>query len=131
MSEANPIDVHVGKRVRVRRTILGMSQETLADALGITFQQVQKYEKGINRVSASRLFEIGQILGAPVSFFFDDYGQDAPTQSYGFAENENNFEAEDVKSRESMALLKAYYQISDEKVRKKALELIKSLADSK
>lgn len=131
MSEANPIDVHVGKRIRVRRTILGMSQETLADALGITFQQVQKYEKGINRVSASRLYEVAQVLGASISFFFDEYGVEEKTQSYGLAEDESGFEAEDLKSRESMTLLKAYYKISDAKVRKKALELIKSLADSK
>lgn len=131
MSEANPIDVHVGKRIRVRRTILGMSQETLADALGITFQQVQKYEKGINRVSASRLYEISQVLGAPISFFYDEYGAEENVHSYGFAEDGAGFEAEDLKTRESMSLLKAYYKISDAKVRKKALELIKSLADSK
>ena len=130
MGEANPVDIHVGKRVRVRRTILGMSQETLADALGITFQQVQKYEKGINRVSASRLYEIAQVLGTPTNFFYDEYGAAEGAQSYGFAEDESGFEAEDLKSRESMALLKAYYKISDSKVRKKALELIKSLADS-
>lgn len=131
MSDANPIDIHVGKRVRVRRTILGMSQETLADALGITFQQVQKYEKGINRVSASRLFEISQVLGASINFFYDEYGSSESTQRYGFAEDESGFESEDLKSRESMTLLKAYYQISDSKVRKKAVDLIKSLADLK
>ena len=131
MSDANPIDVHVGKRIRVRRTILGMSQETLADALGITFQQVQKYEKGINRVSASRLYEISQVLGAPISFYYDEYGSSESSQTYGFAENESGFESEDLKSRESMTLLKAYYQISDPKVRKKAVDLIKSLSDSK
>ena len=131
MSDANPVDVHVGKRVRVRRTILGMSQETLSDALGITFQQVQKYEKGINRVSASRLYEISQVLGAPISFFYDEYGKPESSQAYGLAENESGFEAEDLKTRESIALLKAYYQISDPKIRKKALDLIKSLADSK
>src|SRR3546814_10152347 len=68
----NPIDVHVGRRVRLRRTLLGMSQEQLGDALNITFQQVQKYERGSNRISASRLWDIGQILDVPVSFFFDD-----------------------------------------------------------
>lgn len=131
MSDANPIDVHVGKRIRVRRTILGMSQETLADALGITFQQVQKYEKGINRVSASRLYEIGQVLGTPTSFFYDEYGSAEAVQTYGFAEDESGFESEDLKSRESMTLLKAYYQITDPKVRKKAVDLIKSLSDLK
>lgn len=128
---SNPIDIHVGKRIRTRRAILGISQESLADALGITFQQVQKYEKGVNRVSASRLFEIGKVLGAQVSFFFEDFYADEPNQLMGLAETEANFEAEDAKNRETMALLRAYYQISDPKIRKKALNLIKSLAESK
>ena len=68
----NPIDVHVGKRLRLRRTLLGMSQERLGERLGLTFQQVQKYERGANRIGSSRLFELGQILDVPVSFFFDD-----------------------------------------------------------
>jgi transcriptional regulator with XRE-family HTH domain len=74
MSEANPIDVHVGKRIRVRRTILGMSQETLADALGITFQQVQKYEKGINKISVDRLQQICNTLGITMSSLFVESG---------------------------------------------------------
>jgi len=68
----NPIDVHVGSRVRLRRTLLGMSQEKLGEALGLTFQQVQKYERGVNRIGASRLYHLSQILDVPVSFFFDD-----------------------------------------------------------
>ncbi|PIR31961.1 MAG: transcriptional regulator [Alphaproteobacteria bacterium CG11_big_fil_rev_8_21_14_0_20_44_7] len=126
---ANPVDIHVGKRLRLRRTIMGMSQESLAEALGITFQQVQKYEKGINRVSASRLYEISDALNSPVSFFFEDYNQENPV--YGFAEDSDGFEEQNIKSRESMVLLRSYYQISDPKIRKKALELIKSLADNK
>lgn len=125
---ANPIDIHVGKRLRLRRSILGLSQEKLAEELGITFQQVQKYEKGINRVSASRLYEVGRVLTVPVNFFFDELGD--ATSQLGLAENNEDFQSEDVKSRESMSLLRAYYKISDAKVRKKALELIKSLADS-
>ena len=75
----NPIDVHVGKRLRLRRTLLGMSQERLGELLGLTFQQVQKYERGVNRIGSSRLFELGQILDVPVSFFFDDLpGRHAP-----------------------------------------------------
>ena len=77
----NPIDVHVGRRVRLRRTLLGMSQEQLGDALNITFQQVQKYERGSNRISASRLWDIGQILDVPVSFFFDDISDDTAAHS--------------------------------------------------
>ena len=71
-SKPNPIDVHVGRRLRLRRTLLGMSQERLGELLGLTFQQVQKYERGVNRIGSSRLFELGQILDVPVSFFFDD-----------------------------------------------------------
>src|SRR5579872_1601759 len=67
----NPVDAHVGTRVRMRRTLLGMSQEKLGDSLGLTFQQVQKYERGANRVGASRLFELSRVLDVPVSFFFD------------------------------------------------------------
>ena len=126
---ANPIDTHVGKRLRLRRNIMGMSQENLADELGITFQQVQKYEKGVNRISASRLFEIARLLAAPVAFFFEEFGQANPVM--GLAEDSAEFEAEDDKGKESMALLRAYYKIQDPKIRKKALELIKSLADDK
>src|SRR6184192_1119568 len=68
----NPIDVHVGSRIRLRRTLLGMSQERLGEALGLTFQQVQKYERGVNRVGASRLFDLSRVLDVPISFFFDD-----------------------------------------------------------
>src|ERR1700719_3453420 len=71
-SRPSPIDVHVGSRIRLRRTLLGMSQERLGDALGLTFQQVQKYERGMNRVGASRLFDLSRVLDVPISFFFDD-----------------------------------------------------------
>lgn len=126
----NPVDEYVGKRLRLRRTLVGVSQESLAESLGITFQQVQKYEKAINRVSASRLYEIAKILNIPVSFFFDEYGEENPV--YGMAAEEgSNYAVEETKNRESLALLKAYYQISEPKIRKKALELIKSLADAK
>lgn len=125
---ANPIDIHVGKRIRLRRSILGMSQENLAEVLGITFQQVQKYEKGINRTSASRLYEIGKALNVNVAFFYE--GLEGGELAYGFAEDSEEYAAEGVKNRESMALHRAYYQISDPKIRKKALELIKSLADT-
>ena len=71
-TKPNPIDIHVGKRLRLRRTLLGMSQERLGELLGLTFQQVQKYERGVNRIGSSRLFELGQILDVPIAFFFDD-----------------------------------------------------------
>lgn len=125
----NPVDTHVGKRLRLRRTILGMSQEELAKNLGITFQQVQKYEKGVNRIGSSRLFDIAQVLTVPVSFFFDEYGDNNPV--YGFAEDNENFEHEkgEVSNREIMSLVKAYCQIKSSDTRKKAIDLIKSLAD--
>ncbi len=125
----NPVDIHVGKRLRLKRTILGMSQEELAKNLGITFQQVQKYEKGVNRIGSSRLFDIAQVLGVPVSFFFDEYGDSNPI--YGFAEEAEKFEHEkgEVSNREIMSLVKAYCQIKSADTRKKAMDLIKSLAD--
>lgn len=129
---ANPVDTHVGKRLRLRRTILGMSQEELAKNLGITFQQVQKYEKGVNRIGSSRLFDIAQVLSVPVSFFFEEYGDSNPI--YGFAEDTSKFEHEkddkgEVSNREIMSLVKAYCQIKSADTRKKAIDLIKSLAD--
>ena len=127
---ANPIDIHVGKRLRLRRTVTGISQEKLAEMLGITFQQVQKYEKGVNRIGSSRLFDIAKSLSVPVNFFFDEYEAANTGGKYALAEDAAAFEHEDnTKNRETLTLVKAYYQISDPKVRKKALELIKSLAD--
>src|SRR5262245_30468310 len=84
----NPIDVHVGSRVRFRRMLLGMSQEKLGEKLGLTFQQIQKYEKGINRIGASRLFDLAQVLGVPVQFFYEEAPAGEPTQllPQGFAE---------------------------------------------
>ena len=106
-----------------------MSQEELAKILGITFQQVQKYEKGVNRIGSSRLFDISQALTVPVGFFFDEYGDSNPI--YGFAEEADKFEPEkgEVSQREIMSLVKAYCQIKSSDTRKKAIDLIKSLAD--
>lgn len=126
----NPIDSHVGKRLRLRRTIIGMSQESLGEALGITFQQVQKYEKGINRVGASRLYELSKILSVPVNFFFSEFEGEEAGAVGGLAEEEKDFDHDRLKSRETMSLVKAYFRIGDRNVRKKALDLIKSLADS-
>src|SRR5256885_4646469 len=74
----NPVDVHVGARVRLRRTLLGMSQEKLGDAIGLTFQQVQKYERGANRIGASRLYDLSRVLDVPVSYFFEEFGETSP-----------------------------------------------------
>jgi transcriptional regulator with XRE-family HTH domain len=127
----HPIDIHVGGRVRLRRTMLGMSQDKLAEALGLTFQQIQKYEKGVNRIGASRVFEISRVLGVPIQFFFDDY--DANTgRSYGFAESGADDGAammELLNTPEGVQLCKHFAAITDPKIRKRVLELVKSLSD--
>jgi transcriptional regulator with XRE-family HTH domain len=127
----HPIDVHVGGRVRLRRTMLGMSQDKLADFLGLTFQQIQKYEKGVNRIGASRVFEISRILGVPIQFFFDDYDADTG-RSYGFAEagpDDGAAMMELLNSPEGVQLCQHFASITDPKIRKRVLELVKSLSD--
>src|SRR5690242_11281920 len=106
----NPIDVHVGSRVRFRRMLLGMSQEKLGEKLGLTFQQVQKYEKGINRIGASRLFDLAQVLGVPVQFFYEEApSQEPPALIDGFAEKpEENSIVEFLRSRDGLELNKAF-----------------------
>jgi transcriptional regulator with XRE-family HTH domain len=133
---ASPIDAHVGGRVRLRRTLLGMSQEKLGDALGLTFQQVQKYERGVNRIGASRLFDLARVLDVPIGFFFDDLpaemGGNAAVRSrsavFGFAENSDGFEDDTMNKRETLELVRAYYRITEPAVRKRVFDLIKSLA---
>ena len=127
---ANPMDAHVGGRLRLRRTMLGMSQEKLGELLGLTFQQVQKYEKGVNRVGASRLFELSRVLQVPIQFFFDEapVADDAPAT--GFADGgETGYVAETITSREGLELNKAFARISDPRVRRSIVDLVKSLAD--
>lgn len=125
----NPIDVHVGSRVRLRRTMLGMSQEKLGEALGITFQQIQKYEKGTNRVGASRLQNISKILNVPVSFFFEDAPGDSVGGQPGMAEaNSSNYVVDFLSSSEGLQLNRAFVKISDPKVRRKIVDLVKALA---
>ena len=121
----NPIDIHVGTRLRLRRTLLGLSQETLGEAVGITFQQLQKYERGANRISASRLFNLSQVLGVPVSFFFEDLST-GETPSRKAASNEVELEA--MARRETLELVRAYYRITDPAIRKRAFDLVKALA---
>lgn len=125
----NPIDIHVGSRIRLRRTMLGMSQEKLGESLGITFQQVQKYEKGTNRVGASRLQNISGILNVPVSFFFEDAPGDAAIDQDGLAEASTNYVVNFLSSSEGLQLNRAFVKISDQKVRRRIIDLVKSLAD--
>lgn len=123
----NPIDVHVGARVRLRRTLLGMSQEKLGEALGLTFQQVQKYERGANRIGASRLYDLSRVLDVPVSYFFEDMGEDtmAASPRYMVRATEDPPEVEDGRmvQRETLELVRAYYRIRDPEVRKQVQEL--------
>ena len=142
-SRASPVDGHVGVRIRLRRTLMGMSQERLGDALGLTFQQVQKYERGVNRVGASRLFDLSRVLDVPISFFFDDMpapmaGAAAATgglgsrRMFGFADAQDSLGGgladELLNRRETLELVRAYYKITDAGVRKRVFDLIKSMA---
>ncbi|MET2828815.1 helix-turn-helix transcriptional regulator [Mesorhizobium sp. PAMC28654] len=125
----NPIDIHVGSRIRLRRNMLGMSQEKLGENLGITFQQIQKYEKGTNRVGASRLQAIASILGVPVAFFFEDAPGQEASGNRGFAEDSSmSFAVEFCGSPEGLQLNRAFVKITDMKVRRKIIELVKSLS---
>ncbi|MBC9177706.1 helix-turn-helix domain-containing protein [Pseudoroseomonas ludipueritiae] len=132
----SPIDTHVGSRVRLRRTLLGLSQEKLGEALGLTFQQVQKYERGVNRIGASRLFDLSRVLDVPIGFFFDDMPGSTPGASSmarprmagGFAEQQEGFEDDTLHKRETLELVRAYYRINEPAVRKRVFDLIKSLA---
>lgn len=130
----NPVDVHVGSRVRLRRTLLGMSQEKLGEAIGLTFQQVQKYERGANRIGASRLFNLSQVLDVPVSFFFDDMPREAADAPVLGEEDDEDrvveFEPDPMAKRETLELVRAYYRITDPGVRKRLFELTKAVANN-
>lgn len=125
----DPVDIHVGGRVRLRRTLLGMSQEKLGSALGLTFQQIQKYERGTNRIGSSRLYQLSRVLDVPVSFFFDDMPGAAPQ---GFAEaGQASFDQEQLSKRETLELVRAYYRIGDPTVRARLFDLVKALGVTK
>jgi transcriptional regulator with XRE-family HTH domain len=134
-SRPSPIDVHVGSRIRLRRTLLGMSQERLGDSLGLTFQQVQKYERGVNRVGASRLFDLSRVLDVPISFFFDDmpdslsaaFGGNPSRRSGNASDSADPFGDDTLSRRETLELVRAYYRITDPSVRKRVFDLIKSM----
>ncbi len=126
--KGHPIDIHVGQRVRLRRTLLGWSQEKLAQALGLTFQQVQKYERGANRIGASRLFDLSRVLDVPVSFFFDDMPGDSASPTRGAAEAPIDYDADPMARRETRSLVDAYWEISEPDLRRRVFELTKALA---
>jgi len=124
----NPIDTHVGSRVRLRRMMLGMSQEKLGEHLGITFQQIQKYEKGTNRIGASRLQAIARVLSVPVSFFFEDAPGNAPAGGEQGFDGEASVVVEFLGSAEGLRLNKAFIRIADTKQRRKIVELVNAIA---
>lgn len=127
----HPVDMHVGKRLRSRRTLLGMSQEKLGEAVGVTFQQIQKYERGLNRIGSSRLYEFARVLSNPVSYFFEGMETAANESEYkSLAEDSGNFEHENLANKEVLALVRAFSGITDPKVRKDILSLVKSLSNS-
>lgn len=131
---ANPLDLHVGSRVRLQRMLLGMSQEKLGERLGLTFQQIQKYEKGINRIGASRLYELAKVLGVSVQFFYEDapvdYSDQKPASTMGgFSERPaDRYVVDFLSSREGVELNKAFVKISDPKIRRTIVDLVRTLA---
>ena len=131
----NAIDLHVGKRLRLRRTLLGLSQEQLGSELNITFQQVQKYERGANRISASRLWDMSQILDVPISYFFDDMSettmQSSPrrvARGLDHGDDADERAKDPMARRETLELVKTYYTIGDASLRKRVAEMVKAVA---
>jgi transcriptional regulator with XRE-family HTH domain len=121
----DPVDVHVGSRIRVRRLLIGMNQETLAKALGLTFQQVQKYEGGANRVSASRLSQIADVLGVPIAYFFSDIDMTGGGPGQNELETRERMQRPDV-----IELIRSYYAIGDAGIRQQFLDMVKAVAQS-
>ncbi len=129
----HPVDVHVGGRLRIRRILLGVSQTSLADAIGLTFQQVQKYERGTNRMGSSRLYDLARVLDVPFKYFFDDMptavAASSPTLGGGRAEKPPSYEPDPMAKRETLELVRAYYKISNPQVRKRLYEMVKTLGE--
>jgi len=126
---ADPVDIHVGARVRLRRTLLGMSQDTLGKALGLTFQQIQKYERGANRMGSSRLFMIANILEVDISYFFNDMPEGMGSQPVGMNEEPAIFQDGHILRRETLELVRSYNDIEDQEIRKRLYELIIAIGD--
>ena len=124
----NPVDVHVGARLRQRRTLLGMNQTKLGSSIGLTFQQVQKYEKGTNRISASRLYALSGTLDVPIEYFFSDMptavAASTPTLGGGRAKKPPSYQPDPMGTRETLEFVRAYYKIEDADVRKRLRELM-------
>ncbi len=126
--KSNPIDVHVGSRVRMRRLLIGLSQEKLGKRMGLTFQQIQKYEKGVNRIGASRLFQLSQILEVPVQFFFEGAPVGNAAARPGMAEPDSEaFLYEFLNTRDGLELNRAFVKIADAQVRRSVVDLVRSI----
>jgi len=127
------IDSHVGKRLRLRRTMMGLSQEAVAKAVGITFQQVQKYEKGANAMNANRLFEFSQFMHVPVAYFFEGLEQALSQAAPGFSEEGEKFDHNHkrVSDRESLEMMKAFKRIKEQVVRKRLSDLVRAIAENR
>jgi len=139
----DPIDVHVGQRIRLRRNLVGMTQEQLASSVGVTFQQIQKYERGFNRVSASRLYDIGHVLSVPISFFFQDVNAQVAEERYGVLPEtfdgagappvlaeEETFSDDPLSRTETLELVRNYWKIRNERARSQVFALIKAMAQA-
>lgn len=124
LTNPDPVDIHVGQRVRARRKMLGLSQTQLGKELGVTFQQVQKYERGTNRIGSSRLFKITTVLDAPVAYFFEG----AETKLPGYNQSLEALDADTFERQETQELVEAYYRIADPRIRKKIVGLVRLLA---
>ena len=120
----HPVDIHVGSRLRLRRTLQGMTQNTLAKALGLSFQQIQKYERGTNRIGSSRLYQFSQILDAPIAYFFKGAPKVGDPQPRETGRNAAAFQSK----RETLELVRAYTRISDSNTRKRLLNVVKAMA---
>jgi transcriptional regulator with XRE-family HTH domain len=128
----NPVDVHVGQRLRQRRVLAGLSQEKLARMVGITFQQVQKYERGANRIVASRLYQLANVLDVPVSYFFEDMSEQAANDDIQQQESLVGADAlshDIMAERETLELVRTYYSIENEQVRRRAFDLLRALSN--
>ena len=125
----NPVDLHVGGRVRMRRKMLGVSQERLADALGLTFQQVQKYERGANRVSASKLYEIARFLSAPISYFFEGLSDPTSGEAPGHDDASEQFVHDFLMTSEGLELAAAFPKIRRSRLRRRVLDLVRALSE--
>ena len=133
--QPDPIDIHVGRRMRQRRILVGMSQEKLGESVGLTFQQIQKYERGTNRMGSSRIFRFAEVLGVPVSYFYEEMTANAAnaTRVPGFGENKQDELQDDLlqgnllHQRETLDLVRAYYNINDTKLRRHILDMMKLL----